>query len=132
MELLRKHLYYKIQLILTVDMAKTSQKKLYYEFPSINIASFFLDYIKNKKLPVDLSIELKYDGKVVIKMIGNPENLKISISKLKNIYNIVSQKCQEVENENYDEEILEKEVDFILNQIEKEDIVKRKLSFKKF
>ncbi|MHA1339118.1 MAG: hypothetical protein ACTSRZ_03775 [Promethearchaeota archaeon] len=113
-------------------MAKPTEKKIYFNFRDIELASFFLDYINNKKFYAKVSGQLKYNGQLIIKLIGTPENLKIAISKLKKIYNIVLKQYKELQLENSTERITKKLVDEKLRKSEKEELIKKQFFYKKF
>jgi hypothetical protein len=66
-------------------MAKHSKKKIVFSFVDTLEAEEFLKLVERKKMYVNLSAQLNASGKVELTLTGSPENIKITMDKLKKL-----------------------------------------------
>ncbi|MHA1819472.1 MAG: hypothetical protein ACTSU2_02010 [Promethearchaeota archaeon] len=68
-------------------MAKHGKKKIFFSFNDLDFASFFLNFIRQKKFYGRVTGFMKYTGKLGFSITGSPENVKMTILKIKRLYN---------------------------------------------
>ena len=100
-------------------MAKHGKKKVRFHFEDLKFGSFFLDFVKRKKLYSRVTGKLKNTGQLEFSFTGSFENVSAGIQKLKRLYHkayIAFQEDQSfielnyytIDNEIFDEPELDK------------------------
>ncbi len=76
-------------------MAKHSKKKIIFNFIEIAEAEEFLELVRRKKMYSNLTAKLNPSGKLELTLVGSPENIKITLQKLKKLHNTLLPSQQE-------------------------------------
>lgn len=92
-------------------MAKHSKKKILFNFIDIERAQEFLELVRRKKMYANVTANMNPSGKLELSLIGSPENIKITVQKLKKLHNSV---LQNEETEEDPREKDEKDIDLRL------------------
>ena len=73
-------------------MGKHSKKKILFNFIDMELAQEFLELVRRKKMYANVTANMNPSGKLELSLIGSPENIKITIQKLKKLHDSVMQK----------------------------------------
>jgi hypothetical protein len=85
-------------------MAKHSKKKIIFNFLDTHNAENFLELVQRKKMYANVTASMNPSGKLEFTLIGSPENIKITVQKLKKLHKNVIHTSEEKQTSQKEEE----------------------------
>lgn len=79
-------------------MAKHGKKRFHISFYDWEFAAFFLDFIHRKKFYARVTGAVNKKGLLEFSIIGSPENVKMTIYKIKKLYHRANRKFEEIKD----------------------------------
>lgn len=79
-------------------LAKHGKKRFNISFYDWEFAAFFLDFIHRKKFYARVSGSINRKGMLEFSIIGSPENVKMTIYKIRKLYHRANRKFEEIDD----------------------------------